>query len=150
MKLGGATMKSRKSDAQEAMLQLLEQTNVNNLAGERISRDLRNHEALWRSAYFTSASIERNDQGKWVFGRARRDFISLRDLPTGGPLHWDTLLLLAVVGEQDALMRLASTWGADIAQWIDIAEAGRVMGGKRSVLEYSSDPSRVILYLWWD
>jgi hypothetical protein len=41
-------------------------------------------------------------------------------------------------------------WGADIAQWIDIAEAGRVMGGKRSVMEYSSDPSRVILYLWWD
>jgi hypothetical protein len=54
----------------------------------------------------------------------------LRDLPTGGPLHWDTLLLLAAVGEQNALMRLASTWGADIAQWIDVAEAGRVMGGK--------------------
>jgi hypothetical protein len=142
-------MKPQNSVAQETILHLLEQTNVNNLAGERISKDLRNYEALWRSAYFTSASIERNDQGKWVFGRARQDFISLRDLPTG-PLHWDTLLLLPVVGEQDALMRLASTWGADIAQWIDIAEAGRVMGGKRSVMEYSSDPSRVILFLWWD
>ena len=143
-------MKPQDSVAQATILQLLEQTNVNNLAGERISRDLRNHGTLWRSAYFTSASIEPNEQGRWVFGRARHDFISLRDLPTGGPLHWDTLLLLAVVGEQDALMRLASTWRADIAQWIDIAEAGRVMGGKRSVLEYSSDPSRVILYLWWD
>ena len=142
-------MKPQNSVAQATILQLLQQTNVNNLAGERISRDLRNHEALWRSAYFTSASIERNDQGKWVFGRARHDFISLRDLPAGS-LHLDTLLLLPVVGEQDALMRLASTWGADIAQWIDIVEAGRVMGGKRSVMEYSSDPSRVILYLWWD
>jgi hypothetical protein len=143
-------MKLQNSVAQATILQLLEQTNVNNLAGGRISRDLRDHEALWRSAYFTSASIEWNDQGKWVFGGARHDFISLRDLPTGGPLHWDTLLLLAAVGEQNALMRLASTRGADIAQWIDIAEAGRVMGGKRSVMEYSSDPSRVILYLWRD
>ena len=142
-------MKPQNSVAQATILQLIEQTNFNNLAGERISRDLRNHEALWRSAYLTSASIERNDQGKWAFGRARHDFISLRDLPAGS-LHLDTLLLLPVVGEQDALMRLASTWGADIAEWIDIAEAGRVMGGKRSVMEYSSDPSRVILYLWWD
>jgi hypothetical protein len=142
-------MKSRISDAQEAILQLLERANFNNLAGERISKDLRNHASLWRSVYFTSASIEQNRQGQWVFGRARQDFINLRDLPAG-TLHFDTLLLLPVVGEQEALMRLASTWSSDIVQWIDVTEAGRVMGGKRSVREYLSDPSRVILYLWWD
>ena len=89
-------MKSRKSDSQEATLQLLERRNVNNLAGERASRDLRNHQDLWRSTYFTSASIELNEQGRWVFGRARHDFTSLRDLPTGS-INLDTLLLLPAV-----------------------------------------------------
>ena len=143
------TSEIRFSKAQETILDLLADTNFNNLNGLDISIDLRQHPSLWRSAYFTSASIERSPDETWVFAQYRSDFISLRDLPAGY-LHLDTLLLLPTVGGQDALMNLTSIWGADVVEWIGTEEAGHVMGDSESVKDYSADPDRVILFLWWD
>ncbi|KAB2923452.1 MAG: hypothetical protein F9K30_10880 [Dechloromonas sp.] len=137
------------SEAQELVLRLMERTSVNNLSGPKIVSELRTNTSLWRSAYFTSIGIEHTADGAWQFNAARQDLISLRDLPKDF-LQLDTLLLLPVPGAQDDLAALASGWGADIIQWVALPEAGRVMGGRRSVMEYSSCPDKVILYVWWD
>lgn len=137
------------SEAQELILRLLERTSVNNLSGPKVVSALRANTSLWRSAYFTSIGIEQTSDGAWNFNAARQDLISLRDLPTDF-LQLDTLLLLPAPGAQDSLAALASGWGADIIQWVALPEAGRVMGGRRSVMEYSSCPDKVILYVWWD
>ena len=60
------TSEIRFSKAQETILDLLADTNFNNLNGLDISIDLRQHPSLWRSAYFTSASIERSPDETWV------------------------------------------------------------------------------------
>lgn len=140
---------ARLSEAQELVLQLLARTSVNNLDGPRVVAALRAYSHLWRSAYFTSIGIEQTADQAWVFNAARHDLISLRDLPED-VLQLDTLLLLAVPDAQDNLETLVSAWGADIIEWVALPEAGRVMGGRRSVMEYSSCPSKVILYVWWD
>jgi hypothetical protein len=138
------------SDAQDFIFRLLETLSVNNLNGSAVVRSLLDHRDIWRSVYLTSISIEKNEEdGKWLLGNARHDLISLRDLPQGH-LHLDTLLVLPVPGRQTELFTLASQWNADLLEWIGISEAGRVMGGKRSVLDFSSDPERVLLYAWWD
>jgi len=137
------------SEAQELVLQILERTSVNNLDGPRVVAALRANSHLWRSAYFTSIGIEQAADQTWVFNAARHDLISLRDLPQDF-LQFDTLLLLPVPGAQDELASLATNWSADIIQWVALPEAGRVMGGRRSVMEFSSSPRKVILYVWWD
>lgn len=143
------TATTRLSEAQELVLRLMERTSVNNLSGPKIVSELRTNASLWRSAYFTSIGIEQTADGAWQFNAARQDLISLRDLPKDF-LQLDTLLLLPMPGAQNDLAALASGWDADIIQWIALPEAGRVMGGRRSVMEYSSCPDKVILYVWWD
>jgi hypothetical protein len=143
------TAPTQLSEAQELVLRLLERTSANNLSGPKVVAALRTNISLWRSAYFTSIGIEQGPNGAWIFNAARQDLVSLRDLPTD-VLQLDTLLLLPVPGAQDDLLALVSGWGADIIQWIALPEAGRVVGGRRSVMEYSSCPDKVILYVWWD
>jgi len=137
------------SESQELVFRLLEHSNFNNLAGARVAEELRVNESLWRSAYFTSIGIAKNSLDEWVFNADRKDLMSLRDLQKGF-LHLDTLLLLPNPNAQDQLTATTRAWKADIVQWIGIDEAARVMGGKRSVLEYATDPNRVLLYIWWD
>jgi hypothetical protein len=138
------------SDAQALVLRLLEMTSVNNLNGSAVAQSLLVHRGLWRSAYFTSIGIKGNDDsGKSLVSDARHDLISLRDLPQGH-LHLDTLLVLPVPGKQLELYELALLWNANLVEWVGLSEAARVMGGKRSVLDFSSDPERVLLYVWWD
>ncbi len=137
------------SEAQRIVFSLLERESFNSLSGADVAAQLKAKTDLWRSVYFTSTGIEQDSSGSWVFNGARQDLIALRDLAKDF-LHFDTLIVLPVPGAQEALETMASGWGADIVQWVGIAEAGRVMGGKRSVLEYASDPERVLLYAWWD
>ena len=143
-------MPAQISDAQTLILRMLETISVNNFEGPVVAQSLRDLRGLWRSVYLTSIGIEKNKlDGKWGFGNARSDLISLRDLPQGH-LHLDTLLLLPEPGKQAELHKLASQWNADLVEWIGLSETARMIGGKRSVLDYASDPERVLLYVWWD
>ena len=137
------------SQAQEIMFTLLELGSFNNLSGSQVANALRSNPRLWRSVYFTSAGIELNESGEWIFNKSRNDLISLRDLPQG-VLQLDTLLILPQPEAQSAIESIAMDWKPDLLKWIGFNEAGRVMGGKRSIMEYASNPSQVLLYLWWD
>jgi hypothetical protein len=137
------------SEPQKIIFSLLERERFNNFSGNQVSNALTDNSELWRSVYFTSIGIQQNESGSWVFGTSRNDLISLRDLPNGF-MQLDTLLILSSPGAQSELEAIASKWNADICVWVGAEESGRVMGGKRSVREYSENPNQVILYLWWD
>ena len=143
------TTPAQLSKAQELILGLLEFTTANNLIGPKVAAALRANTSLWRSAYFTSIGIEQTSDGAWIFNATRHDLINLRDLQTDS-LQLDSLLIVPAPGAQNELAALASGWGADIVQWVGTSEAGRVMGGRRALMDYSSCADKVILYVWWD
>jgi hypothetical protein len=123
------------SPSQELFLKMLEMTSFNNFDGPRIAQGLRDNRELWRSFVFTN--------------HGPLALLILRDLPDDA-IAYDTLFLLASPSRQDQLHQLVSQWDPDELSWTGAEEARRMLGGRRAVAEFETDPERVILRAWWD
>ena len=117
---------------QELNLELMRLASFNCYDGERVVKDLREHEDVWNGAVMT-----RLDSG---------ELIALRDVADD---YWnvDTLYILPKAGKEDELMILALHWDADEVDWIAGREAVHYLGEYSRELE--ANP-KAMLRIWWD
>jgi hypothetical protein len=117
---------------QSLHMHLLRAVKLNDCNGDAIATDLGANQDLWRSFMMVRTDDEQ--------------LTSLSDLEAD---MWsaDTLFILAVVGREDALEKLAQAWGADTVEWIGGHAAEEALG---EYAAYIRRNERVILRLWWD
>ncbi|MBL8795655.1 MAG: hypothetical protein JNM56_17250 [Planctomycetia bacterium] len=123
--------------AQELQLQRLRLGSFNNLDGNRVADDLRDHKGLWLS---------------FVFGGFEyQPLIELRDLPQGR-LRGDTLYLLTHRDKLDGLLDLVKRWKADEVGWLaeDRQEGVFVNKSAFDLIGAFLGPSDVLVRVWWD
>jgi hypothetical protein len=136
------------TDAQDLFLRSIGACGQRNaLDGPAVEASLRSNTGLWRSAFFTREASSRSGEQSLA---SVINLVVLRDL-AGNVVNLDTLFLLAEPGRQDELEALASGWNADEIDWVDQQEAFRAMG-EAAVRnrDYTADPERVLLRVWWD
>lgn len=124
------------SPTQELELQLIRAAGQwNSFNGGTIEAALRKNKSLWRAA---------------MLSRTNLPLIQLRDLQHGA-VNADILYVFVEPGGASALEKLASKWDADELTWMNVEQASEAMGEAFPKNNpWSSDPSRVILQLWWD
>lgn len=122
------------NEVQKLNFELMKKASFNSFDGERVVKDLEEHQDLWvgavmdRPSYCFHKTDEPNSE--------KIDLIKLRDISDG---YWniDTLYIVPQVGQEDQLEMLAKTWDADEVDWMDNPDLG------------TSRPPRV-LRVWWD
>jgi hypothetical protein len=121
--------------AQKIQHARLRMGSFNALDGERVARELEEHEELWDS---------------FVFGRfGPGDLIELRDLP-GGHINADTLYILTTTDRVPALERLYEHWVADT---VHVSRGQRGSRGPRDMsarMGAQLAENQAVIELWWD
>lgn len=115
------------SEAQQIQLDVIAKTNFNNFNGKKIAQWLRENHKMWKTVLLPL------------------DFISLRDMDTGG-WHADTLYIYPEEGygfELEEIMK--EQFHADETQWHGGSDTMRMLGTSKV-----KDSSYIILSAWWD
>jgi hypothetical protein len=109
----------------------------NRLDGDRVARDLMEHEGLWDS---------------FVFGGFEyQPLIELRDLPQGR-INADTIYLLTRKERLDGLLDLVKRWQADEVGWLteDSREGDFTYKSAFELLGAFLGRNDVLVRVWWD
>lgn len=118
---------------QELNFELMKEATFNSYDGEKVVKDLKEHEDLWEGVVMDRSGYVKPNQPDYS---DVINLIKLRDISQG---YWniDTLYIIPNPGKEDKLEMLAKTWEADEVSWMENPDLG------------TSNPPQV-LKVWWD
>jgi hypothetical protein len=113
---------------QELQLELIELVNFNKCKGKKVAALLRENRPLRRAALMPGRRLDQ-----------------LRDMEFG---EWsaDTLYVLPIEGQEEALEKLAKRFDADEITWLDGKESLSLLGYWKKDIEKKP---KLILSVWW-